>query len=159
MENKNWHAQGQLAALWHCQAGTEEPGRRRDRDPVVDPITAWLDNLFKIQTFLCLYFWACKRCANSSCSLPVLLRSDENKDLQRKPQKVLWKVPRYNHHRNVFYCFPLCNSSPLSSTSWTKSVICDAGLPKHLLYFNNASSYHDLWCFIRCHDLKGAVEM
>lgn len=160
MENKNWHAQGQLAALWHSQVRTEEPGRRRDKDPAVDPITAWLGNLFKIQIFLCLYFCTCKRVTNSSCSLPVLLRSSENnKDLQRKPRKVLGKVPRYNHHRNVFYRFSLRNSSPPSSASGTKEVICDAGLPRHLLYFNHASTYHGLWCFIRCHDLKGAVEM
>lgn len=87
------------------------------------------------------------------------ISSENNKDLQRKPRKVLGKVPRYNHHRNVFYRFSLCNSSPPSSASGTKEVICDAGLPRHLLYFNHASTYHGLWCFIRCHDLKGAVEM
>lgn len=61
MENKNWHARGRLAALLNSQVGTDGPGRRGDRDPVVDPITAWLGNLFQIQIFLCLYFWAWKR--------------------------------------------------------------------------------------------------
>lgn len=160
--DKNWHAQGWLAALWHRQVGTEEPWRRGNRDSVVDPITAWLGNLFNIQIFLRLYFWACKRVANSSCSLPILLRSDENnKDLQRKPWKVLWKVPRYNHHRNVFYCFPLRNSSPPSSASWTKRVICDAGLPKHLLYISTMRKlsrplvlYKMLWFERRCWNVK-----
>lgn len=156
MENKNWHAQGQLAALWHSQVGTEEPGRRRDKDPAVDPSLPDLVIFSKLNLSLSLFLHVCKRVTNSSCS-PVLLRSSENnKDLQRKPEKCL-ESSRYNHHRNVFYqvFYATAALHPLlrGPKRWYVMVCY------RLAVFQPWSTYHGLWCFIRCHDLKGAVEM
>lgn len=78
---------------------------------------------------------------------------------RENPEKGSEKFPDITVSEVCFIVFPSPQQQPSILDFLDQKGNVWGWTAKALLYFNHASCYQDPWCFIRCHDLKGAIEM